>query len=128
MFLEQVKDLSIRLGRSNAPINSLSGGNQQKVVIGRSLAAAPLVIALNDPDFAKSISARKTTSTFCLRSLAEEGKAVLFLSNEIEEFVRIICDRVVVFRLQSVFGTLEDGRSRVMECWRRCSGIAILKD
>ena len=107
MFLEQVKDLSIRLGRSNAPINSLSGGNQQKVVIGRSLAAAPLVIALNDPTRGVDIGAKNDLYVL-LRSLAEEGKAVLFLSNEIEEFVGL-CDRVVVFRLQSVFGTLEDG-------------------
>ncbi len=48
-FLAQVEALSIRLGRASAAINSLSGGNQQKVVIGRSLAASPLVIALNDP-------------------------------------------------------------------------------
>jgi ABC-type sugar transport system ATPase subunit len=104
MFLEQVRDLSIRLGRSNAPINSLSGGNQQKVVIGRSLAAAPLVIALNDPTRGVDIGAKHDLYAL-LRNLAEDGKAILFLSNEIEEFVGL-CDRVVVFRLQSDFGTL----------------------
>jgi ribose transport system ATP-binding protein len=104
MFLEQVEDLSIRLGSPNAPINSLSGGNQQKLVIARSLAATPVVIALNDPTRGVDIGA-KHDLYILLRGLADDGKAVLFLSNEIEEFEGV-CDRVVVFRSQTVFGTL----------------------
>ena len=104
MFHEQVADLSIRIGRTAAPINSLSGGNQQKVVVGRALAASPLVLALNDPTRGVDIGAKRDLYAL-LHSLANQGKAILFLSNEIEEFVGL-CDRVVVFRLQTVFDTL----------------------
>jgi ABC-type sugar transport system ATPase subunit len=107
MFQDQVKALSIRLGRSNAAINSLSGGNQQKVVIGRALAASPQVIALNDPTRGVDIGAKRDLYAL-LRRLAEEGRAVLFLSNEIEEFLGL-CDRVMVFRMQSEFTTLSAG-------------------
>jgi ABC-type sugar transport system ATPase subunit len=108
MFAEQVEALSIRLGRASAAINSLSGGNQQKVVIGRSLAGSPLVIALNDPTRGVDIGAKRDLYDL-LRRLADEGRAILFLSNEIEEFVGL-CDRVMVFRLQSEFATLSHGQ------------------
>jgi len=104
MFLEQMRDLSIHSGQDDASINSLSGGNQQKVVIGRSLAASPLVVALNDPTRGVDI-ATKHDLYGLLRGLAAEGKAGLFLSNEIEEF-RGLCDRVAVFRSGSVFAIL----------------------
>ena len=104
MFQEQVQALSIRLGRRAAPINSLSGGNQQKVVLGRALATEPLVLALNDPTRGVDIGAKRDLYVL-LHTLAEKGKAVLFLSNEIEEFAGL-CNRVVVFRSQSVFDTL----------------------
>jgi len=104
MFHDQVARLSIRVGGSAAPIHSLSGGNQQKIVVGRALAAAPLVLALNDPTRGVDIGAKRDIYGL-LKRLAEDGKAILFLSNEIEEFVGL-CDRVVVFRLQSVCDVL----------------------
>lgn len=105
MFAKQVHDLSVRLGRTEAPINSLSGGNQQKIVLGRALAAEPQVLALNDPTRGVDIGAKHDIYAL-LRGLAAEGKAILFLSNEIEEFPGL-CDRVVVFRSHSVFRTLD---------------------
>lgn len=107
MFYDRVKDLSIRIGRVTAPINSLSGGNQQKIVVGRALASAPLVLALNDPTRGVDIGAKRDLYVL-LQRLADEGKAILFLSNEVEEFVGL-CDRVAVFRSQSLFGTLGGG-------------------
>jgi ABC-type sugar transport system ATPase subunit len=104
MFLDQIRDLSIHGGRDDASINSLSGGNQQKVVIGRSLAASPLILALNDPTRGVDI-ATKHDLYHLLRGLAVEGKTVLFLSNEIEEFTGL-CDRVAVFRFGSISAVL----------------------
>jgi ribose transport system ATP-binding protein len=104
MFNEQVRSLSIRVGRAGASINSLSGGNQQKIVIGRALAASPLVLALNDPTRGVDIGAKHYLHEL-MKELAEAGKTILFLSNEIEEFVGL-CDRVVVFRSDTVFNTL----------------------
>lgn len=104
LFREQLEGLSIRVGRQTASINSLSGGNQQKVVVGRALASSPLILALNDPTRGVDIGTKRHLYML-LRSLAAEGKVVLFLSNEIEEFEGT-CDRVIVFRFQSIFATL----------------------
>jgi ribose transport system ATP-binding protein len=106
MFDEQARALSIRTGRLDDPINSLSGGNQQKIVIGRSLAASPRVIALNDPTRGVDV-ATKHDLYGLLRGLAAQGRAVLFLSNEIEEFEGL-CERVAVFRSGSIFTILSD--------------------
>lgn len=103
-FEEQAGALSIRTGRLDDSINSLSGGNQQKIVIGRSLAAAPLVVALNDPTRGVDIATKHDLYEL-LHGLAAEGKGVLFLSNEIEEFDGL-CERVAVFRSGSIFTVL----------------------
>lgn len=104
MFAEQAEGLSIRMGSADAPIHSLSGGNQQKVVVGRALATSPLALALNDPTRGVDIGAKYDIYAL-LQRLAADNRAVLFLSNEIEEFVGL-CDRVAVFRSQSIFRTL----------------------
>ena len=104
MFVEEIDRLSIRLGRQDDPINSLSGGNQQKVVIGRSLAASPRVVALNDPTRGVDIATKHDLYDL-LRGLSKDGRVVLFLSNEIEEFEGL-CDRVAVFRSGSLFTVL----------------------
>ncbi|MGA2530550.1 MAG: sugar ABC transporter ATP-binding protein [Acidimicrobiales bacterium] len=109
-YNHQVEDLSIRVGRASASINSLSGGNQQKIVIGRALAATPVILALNDPTRGVDIGAKHYLHEL-LRRLAEQGMTVLFLSNEIEEFIGL-CDRVVVFREDAVFDTLVDEQIR----------------
>jgi ribose transport system ATP-binding protein len=103
-FGEQTSSLSVRMGSADAPINSLSGGNQQKIVVGRALATEPLVLALNDPTRGVDIGAKYDLYNL-LHGLAGSGKTVLFLSNEIEEFLGL-CDRVVVFRSHSLFRTL----------------------
>ena len=61
-------------------------------------------LALNDPTRGVDIGAKHYLHEL-MRELAEAGKTILFLSNEIEEFVGL-CDRVVVFRSDSVFTTL----------------------
>ena len=105
MFIEEVERLSIAYRRRSSSINSLSGGNQQKVIIGRSLATSPSVLALNDPTRGVDISTKRDFYTL-LGRLASSGKGVLFLSNEIEEFVGL-CDRVAVFRGDCVLTVLE---------------------
>jgi ABC-type sugar transport system ATPase subunit len=94
-FAEQADALSLRMSQARAPITTLSGGNQQKVVIGRSLALAPRVIALNDPTRGVDLSTKHELYDL-LRDLAASGRAVVFLSTEIEELVDV-CDRVAVF-------------------------------
>ena len=85
----------------NAPITSLSGGNQQKVLLARWLALDPRFLLLNDPTRGVDIATRQTLYGV-FRELARDGMALVVLSSEIEEIVAL-CDRVLVFREDELF-------------------------
>jgi ABC-type sugar transport system ATPase subunit/ribose/xylose/arabinose/galactoside ABC-type transport system permease subunit len=88
--------LNIRLGRDHDAITTLSGGNQQKVVIARALAADPRVLLLNDPTRGVDIGAKRDIYAL-LRELAASGMAIVMLSTEVDEHLELM-DRVLVFR------------------------------
>lgn len=89
--------LSIGYPSMGAPISSLSGGNQQKVLLARLLALEPRVMLLNDPTRGVDLNTRlKFYEAF--RQLArDKGIALVILSSEIEEILQI-CDTVSIFR------------------------------
>jgi ABC-type sugar transport system ATPase subunit/ribose/xylose/arabinose/galactoside ABC-type transport system permease subunit len=91
-----VDRLSIRLRRDSDAITTLSGGNQQKVVIARALACDPRVLLLNDPTRGVDIGAKRDIYAL-LRELAASGMAIVMLSTEVDEHLELM-DRVLVFR------------------------------
>ena len=104
MFRAEVKRLKIRTGPWSNRITSLSGGNQQKVLIGRAFAQTPKVIVLDDP--ARGVDAGTKRELYTeLKSFAAAGGSAIYLSSEIEEFFGF-ADRVLVFREGSVFDTI----------------------
>ena len=98
------KQLSIVAPNFRAPITSLSGGNQQKVLLARWLAHDPRFLLLNDPTRGVDIATRQTLYGV-FRDLAKDGVALVVLSSEIEEIVTL-CDRVLVFREDELSATL----------------------
>jgi ABC-type sugar transport system ATPase subunit len=88
--------LGIRLGHPAQPITVLSGGNQQKVVVARWLAAQPYVLLLNDPTRGVDLGAKRDLYRL-LERLASDGLAVVMLSTELDEHIELM-DRVLVFR------------------------------
>ena len=100
----EVKRLSIKSSSRTNLVTSLSGGNQQKVLIGRALARKPKVLILNDPARGVDFGTKRELHDE-LRRFAIAGGAVVYLSSEIEEF-RGFADRVAVFHAGSVFRTL----------------------
>ena len=96
--------LSIRMGDRGDRITSLSGGNQQKVLIGRAFVLSPNILILNDPARGVDVGA-KTDLYAHLRDFAAAGRAVVYMSSEIEELVGF-CSRVLVFRNGHVFAEL----------------------
>jgi ribose transport system ATP-binding protein len=101
VFDWEVEKLSIRMGPRTNKITSLSGGNQQKVLIGRAFALNPDIMVLNDPARGIDVGAKSELYTH-LRNFAASGKSVIYMSSEIEEFVGF-CSRVIVFRNGSIF-------------------------
>jgi ABC-type sugar transport system ATPase subunit len=101
--------LGIVLGSSEHAITTLSGGNQQKVIIARWLAYGPRVLLLNDPTRGIDIGAKNDLYAL-FGALAAEGLTVVMLSTELDEHVELM-DRVLVFREHELFK--EFGRSEV---------------
>ena len=98
--------LNIKTGLQSDLITSLSGGNQQKVMIARSFGQHPKILILNDP--ARGIDVNTKTDLYLhLRKYVEEGNSVVFLSSELEEFIGL-CPKVIVFRHGSVFDIFEN--------------------
>ncbi len=107
IFDWEVERLAIRMGERGNKITSLSGGNQQKVLIGRAFALNPSILVLNDPARGIDVGAKAELYRH-LRDFASIGKSVVYLSSEIEEFVGF-CSRVLVFRNGSIFDEFAGG-------------------
>ena len=81
-FIRETENLLIKFGLAEDKITSLSGGNQQKVLIGRGFAMRPDIIVLNDPARGIDVGA-KTELYKHLRAFAESGKSVVYMSSEL---------------------------------------------
>jgi len=101
---EYIKLLSIKTASSDTPIKSLSGGNQQKVILARWLLANPIYLILDEPTRGIDIGTKIEIQKLVLK-LAAEGKSVTFISSEIDEMIRT-CSRLVVLRDGKVVGEL----------------------
>jgi len=88
--------LQIKTARTDTPIGTLSGGNQQKVVIGRWVHAGSRVLLLDEPTRGVDVEAKAQIYRI-IRELAAENCAVIFVSSEVEE-LPLVCDRVLVLR------------------------------
>ncbi len=93
--------LSIKIGLASDKVTSLSGGNQQKVLIGRAMALNPRILVLNDPARGIDVEAKRELYDH-LRDFAARGESVVFMSSELEEFIGL-CTRVIVFRHGEIF-------------------------
>jgi ribose transport system ATP-binding protein len=89
-----VRLLAVRTDGTDVPAGSLSGGNQQKLVIGKWLMLAPRILLLNDPTRGIDVGTKQEMYQL-LRQLADEGAAILFYSTDYDELVGC-CDRVLV--------------------------------
>jgi len=88
--------LHVKTAATSTPVVTLSGGNQQKVVIGRWIHARSRILLLDEPTRGVDVEAKRQIYDI-IRSLAREGRAILFVSSEIEELDQV-CDRVLVLR------------------------------
>lgn len=91
---EMIHQLAIKVSDSELPITSLSGGNQQKVVLGKALMTQPQVVFLDEPTRGIDVGA-KTDVYHLIGKMAQQGLAVMFSSSELDE-VMALADRILV--------------------------------
>ena len=94
LFSKQMEELRIKMGAKSDPITSLSGGNQQKVVLAKWLMCGPRVLILDNPTQGVDVGAKEEIYGIIHR-LATEGVAIIVLSSEAQEIIRV-CDRSIV--------------------------------
>jgi len=104
--------LRVKMASQETPIGKLSGGNQQKVLLGRSMALAPRVLIVDEPTRGIDIGAKAEVHQV-LSDLAAQGVAILVISSELAE-VMAVSDRIVVFREGVVVADL-DGETATEE-------------
>ncbi|MEE8886920.1 MAG: sugar ABC transporter ATP-binding protein [Eubacteriales bacterium] len=103
---EGIKELSIKVADPSLPILSLSGGNQQKVVIGKGVLTDPKILLLDEPTRGIDIGA-KTEVMDIVRKYAEQGISVIFISSELKEIISI-SDRIMVLSNGKVTGEFNE--------------------
>jgi ABC-type sugar transport system ATPase subunit len=106
-FTTYIEQLQIVLRSPEDAITTLSGGNQQRVIIARWLAFGPRVLLLNDPTRGIDVNAKNDLYAL-FGALASENLAVVMLSTELDEHVELM-DRVLVFREHELFRELDRG-------------------
>jgi ABC-type sugar transport system ATPase subunit len=99
---ELVRRMRVRLNDTEDPVSTLSGGNQQKIAIGKWLARAPRVIMLDEPTRGVDVAAKAEVHSL-LRDTAASGAALLVSSSELPELLGL-CDRVLVMAQGRVVG------------------------
>ena len=102
---EYIRTLEIKTASMDTPIKSLSGGNQQKVILARWLLTHPKYLILDEPTRGIDVGTKTEIQKLVLQ-LAEEGMGVTFISSEIEEMLRT-CSRLIVMRDRNIVGELK---------------------
>ncbi|MDO5435971.1 MAG: sugar ABC transporter ATP-binding protein [Clostridia bacterium] len=117
---EYIKALQIKTASQDTPVGSLSGGNQQKVILARWLLTHPQYLILDEPTRGIDIGTKTEIQRLVLK-LAEEGMTVTFISSEIEEMLRT-CSRLIVMRDKHVVGELTGDHLNQNEIMRTIAG------
>jgi ribose transport system ATP-binding protein len=118
-----IRDLRIRAAGADAAITSLSGGNQQKCILGRCLLQRPQLLLLDDPTRGVDIGA-KVEIYRLMHELADQGLAMIVTSSELPELLTL-ADRIVVLRegvLTGEFSREEATEQRIMEAATSAAG------
>jgi len=101
---EYIRALEIKTASPETPLGSLSGGNQQKVILARWLLTHPQYLILDEPTRGIDVGTKTEIQRLVLK-LAEEGMSITFISSEIEEMLRT-CSRLIVMRDRKIVGEL----------------------
>lgn len=116
----QVENLQIKLASPEKPVSSLSGGNQQKVVLGNWLNTKPGVIFLDEPTRGIDVQAKQQIFSI-MWQLSREGLGVVFVSTELEELLEV-CHRILIMRQGRIVGEVVPARTSLDQLYSVCMG------
>jgi ABC-type sugar transport system ATPase subunit len=105
----RIGDLSIKTAGSEAGVETLSGGNQQKVVVGKWLTVGPQLFIVDEPTQGVDVGAKAQVHRL-LRELAAQGRGVLVISSDLPEVLHL-AHRILVMRQGQLAGELPRGAS-----------------
>jgi ribose transport system ATP-binding protein len=123
---EYVTKLEIRTLNLDQRINNLSGGNQQKVLLGEWLATKPELLIVDEPTRGIDVSTKLDIHKL-LRNLADQGKAIMVISSDLPEALRI-SDRIAVMRRGQLVGFLKHEEANEESVMELAAGVTSIKN
>ena len=121
-LVEAVKTFQIRVPNLSARVDTLSGGNQQKLALAKLLEVAPEVLVLDEPTRGIDVGTKRQLYFF-IQDLAKQGKSIIVISSELPELIGL-CHRVMVMRSGRVTGTLSGAELTEKTIVRYATGLA----
>lgn len=118
-----VERLQIKVPKVESPVKTLSGGNQQRVVLAKWMAAEPKVLILDGPTVGIDVAAKSAIHNF-LRELAAAGMGIIIISDEIQE-VHGNCSRILLMHRGRIRGEFESADTTPAEIQKEVERIAL---
>ena len=122
---QMMSNLRVKATSPEAPVENLSGGNQQKVVLGKWLLNGPRILLLDEPTRGIDVGAKQEIYVR-INDLAQQGLAIVMVSSELEE-LRGVCDRILVMhegRITGRFSRQDATAEAIMACATGSSEVA----
>ena len=117
---KQITDLDIRVSHPDDPITSLSGGNQQKVVVGKWLNISPKVIFFDEPSRGIDVNAKQQIFQIIWEQ-SRKGISCIMVSSELEELLEV-CHRILIMKDGRLTGEIVPEGVKVEELYSLCMG------
>lgn len=117
---KQIDDLLIKLGHVEDAAGSLSGGNQQKIVVGKWLNAEPKIVIFDEPTRGIDIHAKQQIFQI-IQDMSKRGIASIIISSELEEIVEN-CHRILVLREGQIVDEYQNENITVSKLYEECMG------
>jgi simple sugar transport system ATP-binding protein len=112
-----LRDLAIRAPSPSSPVQTLSGGNQQRVVLAKWLATSPRILILDGPTVGIDVAAKSSIHEI-IRELAGRGMGIIVISDEVPEVLHT-CNRILVMRHGRIAAEFEAGKTNEEEIQQR---------
>jgi len=116
----QINDLQIKVPSPLALVSSLSGGNQQKIVLGNWLNNQPKIMLYDEPSRGIDVSAKQQIFQI-MWDQSRKGISSIFVSSELEELLEV-CHRILIMRMGKIVGEIDPGEIRIDELYAAAMG------